>query len=276
MATYAIGDIQGCFAELQNLLQLINFDSKKDQLWLVGDLVNRGPQSLEVLRFVKNLPKPIMVLGNHDLHLLAIFNQIDPLQAHHTYQNILQAPDCEEIMDWLRKQPLLHHDKKLGYVMTHAGIYPNWTLAQASNCAKEVEQIFQSKNYPKALANMYGNEPHSWHKDLTGIPRFRFIINAFTRMRFSNEQGKLELNTTGDLTKTPQGYMPWFKVPKRKTKAYKIIFGHWAALEGKADTANIYALDTSCVWGGELTALRLEDEQKFSVPCASHCDIIQI
>jgi len=276
MSTNAIGDIQGCFAELQELLRLIKFDHKKDQLWFVGDLVNRGPKSLEVLRFVKSLPNPIVVLGNHDLHLLTIFNKIDPLQINHTYHEILRAPDCQELIDWLRSRPFLHHDENLGYVMVHAGIYPNWTLEQAKSYAKEAEQILQSDNYAEFLEHMYGNEPNIWHEDLTGIARFRFIISCFTRMRFSDEQGKLDLQETKGLDATPVGFMPWFKVPKRKTKDYKIIFGHWAALQGKADTENIYALDTGCVWGGKLTALRLEDEQKFSVPGASHCAIIQI
>ncbi len=247
MPTYAIGDIQGCFDELQELLQLIKFNSKNDQLWFVGDLVNRGPKSLEVLRFVKNLS--------------------DPIPIKHTFQDILQAPDRYELIDWLRSRPFLHHDANLGYVMAHAGIYPNWTLEQAKICAKEAETILQSENYTDFLEHMYGNEPDIWHEGLSEIERFRFIISCFTRMRFSDKNGKLDLVETGGLQKTPVGFMPWFKVPKRKTKNYKIVFGHWAALEGKADSKNIYALDTGCVWEGSLTAMRLQDGHIFNVPC---------
>ncbi len=265
MSTYAIGDIQGCFDELQKLLQLIKFDAEKDRLWFVGDLVNRGPKSLQVLRFVKNLPDPIVVLGNHDLHLLTVFNRTNHLHGEHSLQDVLQAPDRHELIDWLRARPLLHHDEKLGYVLVHAGIYPNWTLPQAKIYASEIEKILRSKNYATYLRHMYGDEPSMWHKNLTGMERFRFIINCFTRMRFCNVHNRLDLYETGSPDAAPPGYMPWFKVPNRKTTQYKIIFGHWAALEGKANTANIYALDTGCVWGGALTALRLEDEHIFSV-----------
>jgi bis(5'-nucleosyl)-tetraphosphatase (symmetrical) len=267
MPTYAIGDIQGCFDELQQLLQLINFDKNKDQLWFVGDLVNRGPKSLAVLRLVKNLPNAIVVLGNHDLHLLTIFNQIDPIPIKHTCHEILQAPDCHELIDWLRKRPLLHHDKNLGFVMVHAGIYPNWTLEQAKICAQDAEKILQCDNYTDYLEHMYGNEPNIWHENLTKIDRFRFIINCFTRMRFSDKNGKLDLVETGSLPAAPAGFMPWFKVPKCKARNYKIIFGHWAALEGKVASKNIYALDTGCVWGGSLTAMCLQDGRMFHTPC---------
>jgi bis(5'-nucleosyl)-tetraphosphatase (symmetrical) len=265
MSTYAIGDVQGCFDELQKLLQLIEFDAETDRLWFVGDLVNRGPKSLEVLRFVKNLPNPVVVLGNHDLHLLTVFNCPNHLHGEHSLQDVLQAPDRYELIDWLRTRLFLHHDERLGYVMVHAGIYPNWTLLQAKSYANEIEKIFRSKNYPDYLEHMYSDEPNMWHDSLAGMERFRFIVNCFTRMRFCDKRGRLNLLETGDPVSAPPGYMPWFKVPNRKTKQYKIIFGHWAALQGKANTANIYALDTGCVWGGALTALRLEDERVFSV-----------
>lgn len=267
MPTYAIGDIQGCFDELQDLLRLISFDKEKDQLWFVGDLVNRGPKSLEILRLVKDLPNAITVLGNHDLHLLSIFNQIDPIAINHTLQNILHAPDCDELINWLRKRPLLYHDEKLDFVLVHAGIYPNWTLAQAKTHAHEAENILQSKNYTDFLEHMYGNEPNIWSENLNRIARFRFIINCFTRMRFSDKNGKLDLVETRGPQKAPVGFMPWFKVPNRKTKAQKIIFGHWAALAGKTGTKNVYALDTGCVWGGSLTAICLENGRIFNTPC---------
>jgi len=265
MSTYVIGDVQGCFDELQKLLRLIKFNAEKDRLWFVGDLVNRGPKSLQVLRFVKTLPDPIVVLGNHDLHLLTVFNYPDRLHGKHSLQDVLQAPDRYELINWLRARPFLHHDEKLGYVMVHAGIYPSWILQRAKNYANEIEKILQSKNYADYLEHMYGNEPNIWQENLTGMERFRFIINCFTRMRFCSGQGRLDLYETGGPNAAPPNYVPWFKVPNRKTKQYKIIFGHWAALEGKVNTANIYALDTGCVWGGALTALRLEDERVFSV-----------
>ena len=216
---------------------------------------------------VKNLPKPIVVLGNHDLHLLTIFNQLDPIQIRHTFDAILQAPDCNELIAWLRNQPLLYHDELNNYVMTHAGIYPSWTLEQAKICAKQAEQILQSENYVELLEHMYGNEPNMWHENLADIEKFRFSINCFTRMRFCNAQGQLDLVANAGPDSAPPGFVPWFQVPKRKTMQYRIIFGHWAALEGKTNIENVYALDTGCVWGGGLTAMRLEDNYMFRVKC---------
>lgn len=266
MATYAIGDVQGCFAELQQLLELIKFDIAHDRLWFVGDLVNRGPESLQVLRFVKSLgDRATIVLGNHDLHLLAIFYEQDILLKQHTLIQVVQAPDAKELINWLRCQPLLHHDADLGYVMTHAGIYPLWDLAEAQQYAHEIETILCSDQIADFLAPMYGDRPDIWDENLTGIDRLRFFINAFTRMRFCTPQGKLEFTTVGDLSKTPAGYEAWFDIKNRKTKDEKILFGHWAALQGKVDVPNVYALDGGCVWGGKLIAMRLEDEQRFSV-----------
>ncbi len=268
MATYAIGDVQGCFAELQQLLEHINFDENTDKLWFVGDLVNRGPESLKVLRFVKNLGnKAITVLGNHDFHLIALYYDINPLQKQHTLEDIIQAPDSEELIDWLRCQPLLHHDPALGYVMTHAGMYPMWDLAQAKKYAHEIEAILCGDNYLYLLEHMYGDQPDTWNENLTGIERQRFIINAFTRMRFCTPEGKLDFNTNGDLNSAPKGYKAWFNIPNRKTQNEKIIFGHWAALQAKVDVPNIYALDGGCVWGSKLIAMRLEDGERFSVGC---------
>lgn len=261
MAHYAIGDIQGCFEPLQRLLEKIRFDPISDRLWLTGDLVNRGPDSLQVLRFLKSLPlSPRIVLGNHDLHLLAVAYHAIPANPKDTIQDILHADDKQALCTWLRQQPLLYHDPALGFTMTHAGILPQWDLSQASQKAQEVEQILAGENFFELLANLYGNQPSRWDEQLTGWERYRFIINSFTRMRFCSEDGALELTTKTDLANTPQGLLPWFRVPARATKDLKIIFGHWAALKGKIDDYNIFALDTGCVWGNCLTALRLEDQ----------------
>jgi bis(5'-nucleosyl)-tetraphosphatase (symmetrical) len=271
MATYCIGDIQGCFAELQDLLALINFDRERDCLWFTGDLVNRGPHSLEVLRFVKNLPHKVVVLGNHDFHLLSLYHRTKNQQTsltHHSHSlllPVLTAPDCDELLTWLQQQPLLHHDEQLGYVVTHAGIYPHWDLAKAKILAAEVAKALQNAAvYPELFLHMYGDYPDLWNDELSGLDRLRFIINAFTRMRFCTlKEAKLEFMHTGKIGTQPPGYVPWFNVPWRKTCDVKIIFGHWAALEGKVTEPNVYALDTGCVWGGSLLALRLEDGKRF-------------
>jgi len=263
MATYCIGDIQGCFDELEQLLKLINYDHNQDNLWFVGDLVNRGPKSLEVLRLIKDLPNTKIVLGNHDLHLLNFYNKIVDFEADHLEQ-ILAAPDGKKLVAWLGNQPLIYHDQKYNCVLTHAGIYPGWDLTSSLIYAKEAEKTLHSDDCLEFLKNMYGNKPTNWHNDLTRWERLRFIINAFTRMRFCDLKGNLEFDHTGKTDNTPQGYFPWFKIPWRKTKNIKIIFGHWAALEGKVDEPNVIALDTGCVWGGSLTALRLDDSAIFS------------
>jgi bis(5'-nucleosyl)-tetraphosphatase (symmetrical) len=266
MATYCIGDIQGCFDELQQLLDIINYDQNHDHLWFVGDLVNRGPKSLESLRFIKQLSNTKIVLGNHDLHLLNFYNGIVDFEADQLEQ-ILSAPDCLELIEWLRKQPLLYHDAEHNFVLTHAGIYPGWDLDEAIIYAREVETILQGKDYVGFLKNMYGNEPTLWNDNLKKWDRLRFIVNAFTRMRFCDQKGKLEFAHAGKIETAPQGFLPWFKIPERKTKNIKILFGHWAALEGKTDEPNVFALDTGCVWNESLTAMRLEDGAKFSTSC---------
>jgi bis(5'-nucleosyl)-tetraphosphatase (symmetrical) len=270
MSNYAIGDIQGCYAELQALIQLIQFDPAHDQLWFTGDLVNRGPQSLAVLRYIKSLgEKAIVVLGNHDLHLLALECGQAKQKQFDSLDEILSAPDCQELCHWLRQQPLLHHDAKLNFTMTHAGIAPQWTLQQAIQYANEVTTILQSSQYVDFFAHLYGNSPNCWGDQLKGWERLRVIVNYFTRMRFCNEQGALELNAKGESSAPPPGFLPWFKVANRVNKDLNIIFGHWAALQGKTDEPNVFALDTGCVWGHCLTALRLEDRQYFSVPCSN-------
>lgn len=265
MATYAIGDVQGCFDELQKLLEVIHFDDNKDALWFVGDLVNRGSKSLEVLRLVKNLKHTVVVLGNHDLHLLSVFHAKDPAHITHNLDEIFCAPDGQELIDWLRFRPLIHHDQGLNYVMVHAGIYPYWTLEQAKQYAHEVGMVLQGENYVEILEKIYGNEPNVWNNNLEGIERWRFIINSFARMRFCNPEGRLDFSEAGGLSSAPKGYLPWFAMPRPEQKEYKIIFGHWAALKGEVNAKNVFGIDTGCVWGGSLTALRLEDEKKFSV-----------
>ena len=268
MTTYAIGDVQGCFAELQALLAHLQFNSDTDTLWFTGDLVNRGPQSLEVLRFVKNLgAKHKVVLGNHDLHLIAVAYGVRKTHASDTLDAILAAPDCDELIHWLRHLPLLYHDKQTQFVLAHAGLAPSWTLKQARELAKEAEKVLRSDTPEFFLEHMYGNEPNRWDDALAGIERLRCIVNYFTRMRFCYADGRLDLSYKGEIGGKPADLIPWFDVPNRKNANEKIIFGHWAALNGKTDTPWLYPLDTGCVWGNCLTAMRVEDEQRFSVKC---------
>lgn len=269
MADYAIGDIQGCYDPLQRLLHLIDFDDKKDRLWFVGDLVNRGPQSLQVVRFIKNLSiTPRITLGNHDLHLLArIFTPASWKNADDTLQEILDASDCEEIGHWLRKQSILYHDEELNVVMCHAGIAPVWDLETAKALAQELENVLHGNNYLDFLTHMYGNEPSYWSSTCKGMNRWRAICNYFTRMRFCTENGELDLSYKGTIAKAPAGLFPWFSVPIRKQIPAEIVFGHWAALLTENPLPHIHALDSGCHWGGSLTALRLQDKQRFVVSC---------
>lgn len=268
MATYAIGDIQGCYESLQCLLEKIAFNPELDTLWLVGDLINRGPNSLATLRFLYSIRGSIeFVLGNHDLHFLAVAAGLRKKSQSDTLDALLNASDRHELINWLTQGKLLHTDKKLGFTMVHAGIPPMWTLSQAQAHAREVEAILQSRYCHEFLSSMYGNQPNCWKNKLIGLERLRLITNYFTRMRFCTDEGLLELETKESMAATPLGFSPWFSFPERKTWNDKIIFGHWAALEGNANTPNIYALDTGCVWGGALTAMRLEDEMRFSCFC---------
>ncbi|WP_286239848.1 symmetrical bis(5'-nucleosyl)-tetraphosphatase [Neptuniibacter halophilus] len=267
MATYAIGDIQGCFDEFMALLEKIRF-SADDRLWIAGDLVNRGPKSLETLRFIKQLGDQCScVLGNHDLHLLALYYGTSPVKRSDTLTPILEAEDRHELMDWLRRQKLLVLDKEQQVAMVHAGIPPCWTIRKARKYAKEVEQTLQSDQIHAFLGNMYGNQPDHWDSDLRGWERLRLITNYLTRMRFCSDQGRLDFSAKGPLSSQPAGYSPWFKLPRKdpQEQSIRILFGHWAALEGEAEAENVFALDTGCVWGNRLTALRLDDHQIFSV-----------
>jgi bis(5'-nucleosyl)-tetraphosphatase (symmetrical) len=265
MAIYAIGDIQGCYTELQFLLEQIQFDPAQDRLWFVGDLVNRGPDSLQVLRLVKSFgDSAITVLGNHDLHLLAVAEGAADLHRSDTLNEVLNAPDRNELLIWLRQQRLLHVEGE--YVLVHAGLLPQWTVSQATGLAREVEQALRGDDYATFLKRMYGNTPHRWDDELSGFKRLRVITNALTRMRICTPRGEMEYKFKGESEKIPTGYVPWFDVPKRKSRSATLIFGHWSAL-GLKVTPNIIALDTGCLWGGSLTAIRLSDRKLFQVPC---------
>lgn len=265
MATYAVGDIQGCYSELQQLLQQIGLDPARDKLWLVGDLVNRGPDSLQVLRLVKSLgDSAITVLGNHDLHLLAVAEGTAELHRSDTLDEVLGAPDRDELLSWLRHQRLIYAEGD--YVLVHAGLLPQWSIKQADKLAHEVEKALRGDDYATFLARMYGNAPHTWNDELDGYKRLRVIVNAFTRLRICTAQGEMEFKFKGEVEKIPEGYMPWFELPERKSRKATVIFGHWSAL-GLKITPNVIALDTGCLWGGPLTAIRLEDRQLFQVSC---------
>ncbi len=256
MATYAIGDIQGCYHAFTALLSRLQFNPRQDKLWLVGDLINRGSGSLEVLRWCYQHQQSIkMVLGNHDLHALAVAHQLKPAHKYDTLQAVIEAPDANELLTWLRYQPLLVSEN--GYVMVHAGLLPQWTVDDALACSREIEAQLQADHYLHFLANMYGNKPNRWHADLAGIDRHRVITNAMTRMRICTAQGEMEFEFKGELQDIPQGYMPWFDVPDRLSAQDNIICGHWSAL-GLHQRDNIHALDTGCLWGGQLTAMCLE------------------
>jgi bis(5'-nucleosyl)-tetraphosphatase (symmetrical) len=268
MGVYAIGDIQGCFEDLQRLLEHIRFDPATDRLWFVGDLVNRGPQSLETLRFVRELgERAITVLGNHDLHLIATAHGRPLDRDDHTLDDILQAPDRTELVEWLCRQPLLHHDHTLDFTMVHAGLPPQWDLAQAQTCAHEVEQVLRSARHGEFINQMYGNQPRRWSEKLHGWDRLRFAINCFTRIRYCDADGKLDFKSKGPPGTQPAGQLPWFTVPKRASRKLNIVFGHWSTL-GACDAPGIYPTDSGCLWGGALTALRIDGPvQRFTVPC---------
>ncbi|MEE8056729.1 MAG: symmetrical bis(5'-nucleosyl)-tetraphosphatase [Pseudomonadales bacterium] len=267
MTRYAVGDLQGCLQPLQCLLEEITFNPRQDQLWLVGDLVNRGPASLATLRFVKQLGECTrIVLGNHDLHFLAVAYGVMPAGKSDTFDEILAADDCDELIQWLLRQPLLYSDPCGDYHMAHAGIPPIWTLTQATQYAREVETVLVSADAKQFFEHMYGNEPNGWSDNLSGYERLRVITNYFTRMRFCNAHGELDF-VHKLISIDRAGYAPWFSFSQRKTRNLNIIFGHWAALEGKVNAENIFALDTGCVWGRTLTLLNLDSKKLQHCPC---------
>lgn len=267
MSTYAIGDIQGCYDDFMHLLETIKF-TDHDTVWLTGDLVNRGPKSLETLRFIKSLgQRQITVLGNHDLHLLAIAHGVEKMHADDTLTPILQAKDRDELITWLQHQPLLHHDETLGFTMVHAGLAPMWDLPTAKRLAREVETALQGPHASDFFHHLYGNHPDHWEEHLTGWERLRCITHYFTRVRFCYPDGRLEFKNKWKMETEDESLIPWFKLPHRENTELKILFGHWAGLSGDTHTPNVYALDTGCVWGNALTAMRLEDETRFSIRC---------
>ncbi|QXI28009.1 symmetrical bis(5'-nucleosyl)-tetraphosphatase [Pseudomonas vanderleydeniana] len=271
MAVYAVGDLQGCLEPLKCLLERVRFDPASDRLWLVGDLVNRGPQSLETLRYLYRLRDSLVcVLGNHDLHLLAAAQNAERLKKSDTLREILAAPDAPELLGWLRQQKLLHHDAERNVALVHAGIPPQWSLKKALKLAAEVEAALRDdQQYPAFLAGMYGNEPNKWDGDLEGVARLRVITNYFTRMRFCTAEGKLDLKGKEGADTAPAGYAPWFSFKERRTHGLKIIFGHWAALEGECDEPDIFALDTGCVWGGAMTLMNIDTGERLGCKCDS-------
>ncbi|MDR6925752.1 MULTISPECIES: symmetrical bis(5'-nucleosyl)-tetraphosphatase [Pseudomonas] len=269
MATYAVGDLQGCLEPLQCLLKQVAFDPAKDRLWLVGDLVNRGPQSLATLRFLYDIRESLVcVLGNHDLHLLAAGRNIERLKKNDTLREILEAPDCAQLLEWLRQQKLMHYDQQRDIALVHAGIPPQWSLRKAMKCAAEVEEVLRDDNrIAPYLDGMYGNDPAKWDSDLKGVTRLRVITNYFTRMRFCTSEGKLDLKSKEGVGTALPGYKPWFTYKERKTKGLKIIFGHWAALEGQCDEPGIFALDSGCVWGGAMTLMNVDTFERLHCQC---------
>ncbi len=267
MSTYLIGDIHGCYDELQSLLAQVAFDPAQDTLWLTGDLVARGPGSLEVLRFVRSLGDTVrLVLGNHDLHLLAVFAGISRNKTKDRITPLLEAEDADELINWLRRQPLLQVDEEKKLVMAHAGITPQWDIETAQSCAREVEAVLSSDTYPLFLNAMYGDMPNNWTPELSGLARLRFSTNALTRMRYCFPNGQLDMicKDTPDSATPP--LKPWFKIPGPVSRDYTIVFGHWASLEGKGTPEGILGLDTGCCWGGTLTMLRWEDKAWFVQP----------
>ena len=257
MAVYAIGDVQGCHTELVRLLDRLNLDTSRDEIWFVGDLVNRGPQSLEVLRLVRSLgDKAIVTLGNHDLHLLALALAGDVPVPRGDLSAVLAAPDCDELIQWLRERPLAHYRPDLNTLMVHAGAAPQWDPLQTVRCAREVEQVLRGDGANKFLAAMYGSRPELWDPGLRGLERLRFITNCLTRIRFVWPDGRLDFEQTGAPATAPPDLLPWFDMPGRATEAVRIVFGHWSTL-GLLQRPGLLGLDTGCVWGGALSAARL-------------------
>jgi bis(5'-nucleosyl)-tetraphosphatase (symmetrical) len=264
MATYAVGDIQGCLQPLREILDVVGFNAQRDRLWLVGDLVNRGPESLETLRFVRDLgDSAITVLGNHDLHLLIVAAGFGRSHKSDTLDDILAAPDREELLTWLRSRKLFHVDDD--YAMVHAGLLPQWTIERAQQLAAEAEQVLQSPRHPEFARHMYGNKPDHWDDGLKGWDRLRAIVNAMTRLRLCTRDGRMDFKSKG-ATNWPDGYMPWFDVPERESANMSIVCGHWSAI-GVRISQSLLAIDGGCLWGRKLCAVRLEDRSVFQINC---------
>lgn len=266
MANYVIGDVQGCLDSLLKLLKEIEFDAQADVLWFAGDLVNRGPRSLDTLRFIKNLGKRAhTVLGNHDLHLLALWCSSGRTHEADTIAEIVNAPDGEELVNWLRNQPLaLLLPESKNALLTHAGILTEWSFQQALELSAEVQRTLSGPNWKAFMAELYGNKPNRWDDTLVGFDRLRFVVNVFTRMRMVRDDGKIDFKYKLEPADAPPDLKPWFDAPRQFPGEGLIIFGHWSTLDMLKNKAG-YCLDTGCVWGGQLTALRLEDEKVFQV-----------
>ncbi|MBP6699811.1 MAG: symmetrical bis(5'-nucleosyl)-tetraphosphatase [Halioglobus sp.] len=258
MSTYAVGDIQGCLQALKCALKRVEFNPDRDVLWSVGDIVNRGPRCLKTLRFLYDMrDNLVLVLGNHDLHLLAVAAGVRAPNRSDTLDKILQAPDKEKLLAWLLHRPLIHREH--GFTLVHAGIPPQWSVEDAIERAREVEQVLQSPDCIEFLKQMYGNEPLLWSDDLTGMTRLRVITNYLTRMRFCTSQGVLDLDSKGPSPNLGKvAVSAWFSHPRRKTAKERILFGHWASIEGQTDHPNAIGLDTGCVWGGAISLYELE------------------
>lgn len=268
MAIYAVGDIQGCYDPLRRVLDRVGFDPDADVLWSVGDMVNRGPQSLEVLRYLRGLGAACKaVLGNHDLHLLAVMFGARPAKKKDTFDEILSAEDRSELQTWLRALPLAHYEH--GTLMLHAGVIPSWTLSDTLEHAGNVQAALRGDQAQDFLRYMYGNTPHTFNDALAGWERLRVITNILTRLRFCAADGQLDLECAAAPGAGPEGMLPWYAHSARKTQQVPIVFGHWATLNGELDEPNLFALDTGCVWGNELTLMRLQDKQRISCDCSA-------
>lgn|SRR5574340_143739 len=265
MATYAIGDVQGCYVSLQQLIRTIRFNPRQDRLWFVGDLVNRGPDSLQVLRYIKGLGSAaVTVLGNHDLFLLAVAAGLSSLRRSDTLAQVLEAPDRDELIAWLRQQPLLHREG--AFVLVHAGLLPQWTVEEAQQLAEEAETALRGAQWAAMLKALHPSGHVQWASDLAGPTRFAGITKVLTRLRTCSSDGVMESSFSGPPELAPEGFQPWFEIPARKHASATIVCGHWAAL-GLRLTANLLALDSGCVYGGQLTAVRLESREVFQVSC---------
>ena len=265
MTDYAIGDIQGCYERLLDVLDKVDFSPSRDRLWVAGDIINRGPSSLESLRYVRDLgSSAVVVLGNHDLHLLAVALGGHAVKRKDTLQDILDAPDHHELLQWLLQQNICIHDTRRNLVMAHAGLPHIWSAEKGAALAAEMEGVLRSGDVEEYFRHMYGNEPARWQEDFTGMDRWRMITNYFTRMRFIAEDGTLELTAKESADNAPEGYAPWFHFPR--SDDVRVIFGHWAALEGDTGSDRFIGLDTGCVWGGRLTLMNLDTDEKI------HCD----
>lgn len=266
MTDYAIGDIQGCYDPLKAVLAKVDFSPSRDRLWVAGDLINRGPASLQTLRYIKSLgDAAVVVLGNHDLHFLAVVLGGHGLKRKDTLEDILSAPDCDKLVSWLRQQHLCVHDSERNLMMAHAGVPHIWSAEQALIYAREVEKVIRGDQAGEYFSLMYGNKPEGWNDSLTGMDRWRVITNYFTRMRFIASDGKLELTAKESAGTAPEGFAPWFEFPR--TDNLQVVFGHWAALEGKTGVERFVGLDTGCVWGGALTMMNLDTAEKIRCGC---------